>query len=53
MTLEILDYKKKLVLRFKLVSAIFYQLFIFSPSEFINSQDIQIFLIFPLPFHTF
>ena len=33
MTLEILDYKKKLVLSFKLVSAIFYQLFIFSPND--------------------
>ena len=52
----------------KLVSGIFYQIFIFLPNEpFKNyekcflfhlkstfrSQDIQIFVIFPLPFHTF
>ena len=52
----------------KLVSAIFYEIFIFSPNDspsksiknvFIllkssfRSRDIQIFVIFPHPFHTF
>ena len=53
----------------KLVSAISYQIFIFSPNHYpsktvkkcflfhlkssFRSQDIQIFVIFPLPFHTF
>ena len=52
----------------KLMSAIFYQIFIFSPNDsplktmknvlfhlksYVRSQDIQIFVIFFLPFHTF
>ena len=53
----------------KLVSAIFYQIFIFTPNcsplktmnniflfhlkSSFRSRDIQIFVIFPLPFHTF
>ena len=52
----------------KLVSAIFYQIFIFSPNDGPSkavknllfhlkssfcSQDIQFFVIFSLPFHTF
>ena len=53
----------------KLVSAIFYEIFIFSPNDspsktmknvfffnlksFFRSQDIQVFVIFSPPFHTF
>ena len=53
----------------KLVSAVFYQVFTFSPNDSPSktiknvflfhlkspfcSRDIQIFVIFPLPFHTF
>ena len=45
----------------KLVSAIFYQIFILSPNvsplktmkKLFHSRDIQIFGIFSLPFHTF
>ena len=59
---------KKIFTSLKLVSAIFCQIFIFSPYDnpsktvkwflfhlkgFFRSRDIQIFLIFPLPFHTF
>ena len=55
--------------KLKLVSAIFYEIFIFSPNDIpsktvekyflfhlkstFHSQDIQMFVIFPLPFHTF
>ena len=57
---------EKKVLYLKLVSPIFYQLFISSPNDcpsktekcflfhlksFFCSRDIQIFVIFPLPFH--
>ena len=60
---------KQKVNRFKLVSAIFYQIFIFLPNDsplktmknvfyfvskaFFHSRDIQIFVIFALPYHTF
>ena len=42
----------------KLVSAILYQIFIFSPNHspsnhsFFSSRDIPILIFFPLPFHT-
>ena len=60
---------RKICTLLKLVSAIFYQIFILSPNNSpsktvqnvflfhlkssFRSLDIQIFVIFPLPFHTF
>ena len=47
--------KKAVYKELKLVSAIFYEIFIFPPNEKISfhSRDIQIFVIFSLPFNTF
>ena len=69
LTIETLEVGCEICSKLKLVSAIFYQIFIFSPNDSpsktiknvflfhrkssFRSRDIQIFVIFSLPFHTF